>query len=114
MDTRKWDDMSLLRLEKSADAYLRLFTSMAFTFLSLFIFVPMVSIMRIYIEGDSSTIKDFADFLSRFSILKGFVFLILECAGLYLASLFQKRALKMYDYIDRRKNKLQKNITRGR
>ncbi|WP_417446938.1 hypothetical protein [Kangiella sp.] len=108
MKSKKWDNMSLLRVEKGADSLLRISNNMMFAFITLFIFIPLFSIMRFYFEGPPAASDTFIDFIKRLSIWRGVVFLIFEFAGLALAGYLQGRALRMYDYIDNRRNKLEK------
>jgi len=59
MKPQKWDSLSLLRLEKSADSLLKMSNNIIFAFISLFIFIPLISIMKIYFEGSSSSPETF-------------------------------------------------------
>lgn len=106
--------MSLLRIEKSADSLLKISSNIVFSFISLLIFVPLISIMRFYFEGASSTPDTFIDFVHRLSIWKGVIFIMCETAGLAIAGFLQARALKMYDYIESRRSKQERFKAKGR
>ncbi|GEM_PF-6593447 len=114
MKPQKWDSISLLRLEKSADSLLKISNNILFAFISLIIFIPLISIMRFYFDGTSASPLNLIDILKRFSIGTSIAFIGFEVAGVYLAGRFRQQALKMYDYIDNRRNKVDKVKAKGR
>ena len=114
MKPQRWDNLSLLRLEKSADSLLKMSNNIIFAFISLFIFIPLVSIMKIYFEGNPASPRTLLDALKSLSLWQGIAFIAFEVTGLYLAGRFRQQALKMYDYIDNRRNKVGKVKAKGR
>ena len=70
--------------------------------------------MRFYFDGTSASPLNLIDILKRFSIGTSIAFIGFEVAGVYLAGRFRQQALKMYDYIDNRRNKVDKVKAKGR